>query len=121
MSTPKKEITSPLIAKAYARVREQVNGPFHRWGKNEHLALIRYACVDAVASAPGMLAKLVAAGAAMSPPQKVELTVADMVNKQLREAFAADDEAAYASNFKKLLIAAGEIPKGVGVVDDGFE
>lgn len=97
----KKAIASTLLAGAFSRVKEQP-GFAGAWGVDEHLAMLRYASTDALKSAQSMIAK----------DSKLELGAT--VNKLLKDAFAADPEAAYASNFQKLLVKAGELKAGGG-------
>lgn len=110
----KKTIGSVLASNAVARVKEQ--GSFAgAWGVDEHLACLRYMVVDAIKQAPGMLEKSIAS--AKSPEEKAQLaklTLADQVNIELRKAFSSDPELAYASNFQKLLIKAGELKSSGG-------
>ena len=95
----KKAIASTLAAGAVARVKEQ---GATSWGVDEHLAFLRYMAVDAYKSAASMSAK--------NPAVKVE----DNFNTLLKDAYAKDPEIAYASNFQKLLVKAGELKAGGG-------
>lgn len=104
---------SVSAAKAVARVKEQPSFvKAQKWGVGEHFACIRYMVRDAIAQAEKDINA--AAVAAKTPAEKEaaeKLTLEDAVNNILRAAFNANPELAYASNFQKLLIALGEVPK----------
>lgn len=103
-------------AKAVARVKEQTSFT-GRWGGSEHLALLRYMCLDAIVEASNGKVGTPLLDKAGKPiidkdgKPRVH-TVVSLVNIALKQAFDADPELSYASNFDKLLKKCGEIPEG---------
>jgi len=96
-----KNSISTAAAKAVAKVKE--GKAFEgKWGVGEHLACIRYLVMDAMAEA------------------KLDAEDVKTVNEKLKEAFKANPELAYASNFQKLLISHGEI-KAAAKAGDEYE
>lgn len=107
MADKKKSIASSLVAGAVAKVMEQ---GAKDWVKREHLAMIRYLAMDAVRQCKTVREAMVKAAVTPEAKAQVEkLTDADLVGQALRKAFESDDEIAYASEFKKLLVASGEL------------
>jgi len=107
---PDKKSIGTLAAKSVARVKEQsrFNG---KWGVAEHLACLRYMALDALAQETGRKAK---DGETLAPVQ-------DRFNAVLQEAFKCDPELAYASNFQKLLIKAGELEAAKQTAGEAYE
>lgn len=114
MADKKTSIASSLVAGATAKVLEQ---GAKNWLKPEHLAMLRYMAQDAIRQCPTVRAAMIKSAATdEAKAQIAKLTDADLVGQALKAAFTADDECAYASEFKKLLQRAGDIPadKGAG-------
>ncbi len=111
MAQDKKRELTTLTAGAVARLMEQEPAD---WGKREHLVCLRYLIVDSIKQAPSMLeakqrAENEAAKQAKREPNTINMTVAELVNAQLKAVFTAETEWSYASEFKKLLLATGDL------------
>lgn len=104
MAEKKSMSTRAAKAVAFIKSQSQFTG---KWGTSEHLALLRRMAVDAILES----AKDARLGKPMDEkqPSGPKWDTAAIVNADLREAFRADPELGYASNFEKLLVKCGEL------------